>query len=49
MSDAANIFVNTAVQITKEGQRNLGAALGTQSFTAEFASKQVQKWTEAVK
>ena len=49
MSEAANIFANTGVQITKEGRRNLGAALGTQSFTEEFVSKQVQKWTEEVK
>ena len=49
MSDAANIFANTGVQITKEGRRSLGAALGTQSFTEEFVSKQVQKWTEEVK
>ena len=48
-SDGANIFANTGVQITKEGRRNLGAALGTQSFTEEFVSKQVQKWTEKVK
>ena len=49
MSDGANIFANTGVQITKEGWRNLGAALGTQSFTEVFVSKQVQKWTEEVK
>ena len=49
MRDAANIFANTGIQITKEGWRSLGAALGTHSFTKEFVSKQVQKWTEEVK
>ena len=49
MSDAANIFANTGIQITKEGRRSLGAALGTHSYTEEFVSKQVQKWTEEVK
>ena len=49
MSDAANIFANTGIQIAKEGRRSLGAALGTHSYTEEFVSKQVQKWTEEVK
>ena len=49
MTDAANIFANSGIQITKEGRRNLGAALGTQSFTEEFVTKQVQKWVEEVK
>ena len=49
MSDATNIFANTGIQITKEGRRSLEAALGTHSYTEEFVSKQVQKWTEEVK
>ena len=49
LTDVTNIFENTGVQITKEGHRNLGAALGTQSFTEEYVSKQVQMWVDEVK
>ena len=49
LTDATNIFENTGVQITKEGHRNLGAALGTRSFTEEYISKQVQMWVDEVK
>ncbi|MDA8003174.1 MAG: hypothetical protein MPL62_17965, partial [Alphaproteobacteria bacterium] len=49
MTEANNIFDNTGVQITKDGRRNLGAALGTQSFTEKYVAKQVQKWVEEVK
>ena len=49
LTDVTNIFENTGVQITKEGHRNLGAALGTRSFTEEYVSKQVQMWVDKVK
>ena len=49
LTDATNIFENTGVQITKEGHRNLGVALGTRSFTEEYVSKQVQMWVDEVK
>ena len=32
----------------KDGRKNLGAALGSRTFTEEYVSKQVQKWIDKV-
>ena len=32
MDEATKIFTNTSTQITTQGQRHLGAAIGTTSF-----------------
>ena len=49
LSNAVNVFKNKCVQITKEGHRNLGAALGIQFFIEEYISLQVRKWVDEVK
>ena len=42
------IFANTNIQITAQGQRHLGAALGTRSFTEAYVSQKVATWTAEV-
>ncbi|MDA8031675.1 MAG: hypothetical protein MPK62_11245, partial [Alphaproteobacteria bacterium] len=37
------------MQITVEGQRHLGAALGTLSFTETFVTGKVSKWVRELK
>ena len=42
LAQAKEIFADLGVQITSEGRRHLGAALGTKSFADAFVSKKVQ-------
>ena len=46
---AADIFAGTGVQITTQGRRHLGAALGCRSFVESFVSDQVNKWVEELR
>ena len=45
---AKEIFKDTGVQITCDGKRHLGAALGSKSFKKEFISKKVREWVNDV-
>ena len=45
---AKQLFSSTGVNITTEGRKVLGAALGTQSFVNEYLDKKVRTWTEEV-
>ena len=45
---AEEIFKKTGVQITCEGKRHLGAALGSKGFKKEFISKKVGDWVNQV-
>ena len=45
---AVNVFGNSWVKMTKDGQRHLGAALGTQSFVEVFVTEKVHEWTKEV-
>ena len=42
------LFADSGVQITVEGRRHLGAALGTESFTESYVKGKVQEWVEEV-
>ena len=44
LSAAAEDFHNTVVQITSQGKRYLGAALGNASFVKAYVGLQVEKW-----
>ena len=37
---------NSGVKITKDGQRHLGAALGTQTFVEVFVTGKIHEWTK---
>ena len=45
---ATTLFRDTNVQITCFGQRHLGAAIGTRSFTEEYVSKKVKSWCDEI-
>ena len=45
---AVNVFEGTAVQITTEGRRYLGGALGTEKFVQYFITDKVSDWTSEV-
>jgi hypothetical protein len=43
-SEAKRIFENTDVQISTNGQRHLGAAIGTIEFMEAYAAQKIVKW-----
>ena len=43
-----NVFGNSWVEMTKDGQRHLGAAFGTRSFVEVFVTEKVHEWTKEV-
>ena len=46
---AEEIFKDTGVQITCEGKKHLGAALGSKSFKKEFVTKKVDDCVKDIK
>ena len=44
MQEAQCLFSNTGIMLTTDGQRHLGAAIGTSDFRAQCALEQVTKW-----
>ena len=48
LAAAESIFASTSIQITAQGQRHLGAALGTRSFTEAYVTQKVATWTAEV-
>ena len=47
-SKARQLFADTGVQITIQGKRHLGAAIGSKSFTEEYVCNKVQTWVEEI-
>ncbi len=43
------VFAGSGVQVTSEGERHLGAVLGSDSFKAEYVSKKVLSWVKDIK
>ena len=39
MQEAGRLFSNTSIKLTTDGQRHLGAAIGTSNFRAKYASR----------
>jgi len=49
LENATQAFADTGIQITTEGKRHLGAAIGSHTFTNEYVGNKVHEWTEEVK
>ena len=45
---AKEIFSKTAINITTEGRKHLGAALGSRDFLEEYVGEKVDKWVAQV-
>ena len=45
---ANEIFVDTGVTIDIEGERHLGAVIGSESYKAEYITKKVEKWIQDI-
>ena len=48
MSYATVLFLNEGIQITLQGRRHLGAALGSTSFTEDYVTSKVTGWVKEV-
>ena len=48
VEEAKKIFSGVNIEITCEGQRHLGAAIGTNEFKRQYVSKKVEKWVKDV-
>ena len=44
LKEAQKVFQNTGVQITSEGQRYLGAAIGSKEFKEKYVSEKIKEW-----
>ena len=45
---AEEAFAGEGIQITAEGERHIGAPLGSEEFKSEFVSRKVTNWTKGV-
>ena len=45
---ARSIFEETAINITTEGRKHLGAALGSRSYLEQYVNGKVEEWVEQV-
>ena len=45
---AKEIFGDEIVNITMEGQRHIGAVLGTEDFKKKYVTNKVRKWVQDV-
>ena len=43
------LFAGTAINVTTEGQKHLGAALGSRSYLEEYVNDKVVNWVNEVK
>ena len=46
--DIREIFRETEINITVEGQKHLGAAIGSQQYRDEYFSEKVSEWVSEV-
>ena len=46
LEQAQEAFINTSIKITKEGERHLGAVLGTESFKEKYVKDAVATWVK---
>ena len=48
IEEAKQIFENTDVQISTNGQRHLGAAIGTREFIEAYATQKIANWVKEI-
>ena len=47
--EARELIAGTAISVTTEGQKHLGAALGSRSYLEEYVNDKVVDWVNEVK
>ena len=46
--EAMEAFQNTGINVTTEGRRHLGAALGSRDFLEDYVNEKAEQWVEEV-
>ena len=46
--DVNDVFAGTGINITNEGRKHLGAALGQRSYVEEYVGRKVKEWISEV-
>ena len=46
---AAEVFAGTGIQITTEGQRHLGAVIGSPTFKDKYVTEKIDGWIDELK
>lgn len=46
LNEVKLLFSNTAIQVTTEGKRHLGAAIGSDEFREKYANDKVKMWCD---
>ena len=46
---ARELFAGTGINVTTDGKRHLGAAIGSRSYTVEYVADKVKKWSEEIR
>ena len=46
LQEARRLFSKTGIKLTTDGQRHLGAAIGTFNLCAQYAAEKVTKWCD---
>ena len=49
LETANNLFTNTKINITTEGKRHLGAAIGSNEFRVKYVIEKVDEWIDELK
>ena len=49
LKTANNLFTNTKINITTEGKRHLGAAIGSNKFRVKYVIEKVDEWIDELK
>ena len=49
LTKARELFADTDVNITTEGKRHLGAAIGSRAYVEKYVTEKVGKWTEEIR
>ena len=47
--EAVKLFENTGIQITCEGHRDLGGAIGSEKFVEAYASQRIEGWVDQIR
>ena len=48
IDEAKRLFGNTNIQISAEGQRHLGSAIGTDDFIGIYVKQKIEKWVKEI-
>ena len=49
MQKAQSVFKDTNIKITTEGQRHLGAVIGSETFKQKYVQEKIDQWIKELR